>query len=173
MIRLSLKLLKALNANANPAQLAGALALALIAGLTPLLSLHNLVVLLILCIIRINLSMFILSLFLFSGLAWLVDPWFNAIGTTLLTNESLTALWSGLYQSNFWRISHFNNSLTLGSFIVALALSLPAYILCHWAIRQYRQRFMDWLSKSPAVRVLKASKLFQQALRIYNFTETS
>jgi len=63
------KVLNVLNSEADPSQISLAVALALVAGLTPLMSLHNLVVLLLVLVLRVNLSAFLLGLAIFSGLA--------------------------------------------------------------------------------------------------------
>ena len=74
MIRAIIKLLRVLNSEAAPAQIGLALAFALIMGLTPLWSLHNLAVLLLVLVLRVNLSAFLLGTAVFSGLAYLLDP---------------------------------------------------------------------------------------------------
>ena len=66
MLRAIAKLLKALNSESNPVQISLAFCFALIAGFTPLLSLHNLLVLFLVLILRVNLSAFILGLGVFS-----------------------------------------------------------------------------------------------------------
>ena len=61
MIAMLAKLLKALNSDSAPGQIALAFALGLITGLTPLCSLHNLIVVFFACIIRLNFSAFLLA----------------------------------------------------------------------------------------------------------------
>lgn len=169
MISYAIKLFSALNENTHPAQLAGATCLGLIFGLTPFWSLHNLVVLLLVCILRININFFILSFTLFSGIAWLVDPWLNNIGTSLLTASSLTSFWTTLYQSDFWRLTHFNNTLTLGSFITASFLAPLVYLITIWAVKRYRQVVLSWINKTKLIRWLKASKWYQRANKLNEF----
>ncbi len=79
MIKLLAKLLRVLNSETDPGQISLGLCFAMIAGLTPLLSLHNLVVLLLVCILRVNLSAFLLGLAVFTGIAYLLDPLFHHI----------------------------------------------------------------------------------------------
>ena len=133
-----IKLIKILNANENPSQLASAVALSLMLAFTPLLSLHNLLVLLLLCVLRINLSMLLISFTLLSGLAWLLDPIFHQIGEAALSNPALIPSWTWAYQQDLLRLAHFNNTLTLGSFIVALLLMAPAFFLSRWLVIKYR-----------------------------------
>ena len=51
------KLFKALRSGDSPGQLAGGFALGMIIGLTPLWSLHNLLVVILIIIIKVNISM--------------------------------------------------------------------------------------------------------------------
>lgn len=161
MIAMLAKLLKALNSDSAPGQIALAFALALIPGLTPLFSLHNVLILLIACIVRINFGAFILATLFFSGLAYLIDPAAVSIGEFLLTDASYQAFWTGLYQSDFWRATSFNNTLVLGSFVVAMLAFIPVLLLSRWLISVYRHKFMIWVDKLKITKLLKASKFYK------------
>ena len=95
MLRLIARFLRVLNSETNPGQISLGFCFAMVAGLTPLMSLHNLVVLLLILILRVNLSAFLLGLGVFSGVAYLLDPLFHWYGWHILTAPSLEAL-SGL-----------------------------------------------------------------------------
>lgn len=161
MISMLANLLKALNSESGPGQIALAFSLALITGLTPLLSFHNLLILFLACIVRINFGAFILGTLFFSGLAYLLDPIFMSVGESLLLNESLQTFWTGLYQSNFWRITEFNNTLVLGSLVVALVLFLPVLLLSRWLVTTYRERVMTWVNTLKITKILKASSFYK------------
>ncbi|MDT8272320.1 MAG: DUF2062 domain-containing protein, partial [Desulfomonilia bacterium] len=85
MIRLIARVLRVLNSEAAPSQISLALCFSLIAGFTPLMSMHNVVVLLLVLLIRVNLASFLLGLVAFSGIAYLLDPLFHLSGLALLT----------------------------------------------------------------------------------------
>jgi uncharacterized protein (TIGR03546 family) len=140
MLRAILKLLHVLNSEAEPGQISLALAFALITGLTPLWSLHNLAVLLLALVLRVNLSAFLLGTVFFSGLAYLLDPFFHRLGLAILTAPSLEGVLTVLYNSTLWRIERFNNSIVMGSLLVSLALFVSTVLALNWAIRQYRAR---------------------------------
>jgi len=61
-----------------------AVCLGMIIGLTPLGSAHNAIVLLFVLMLRVNLGIFLVSLGLFSGLAYFVDPISELLGFWLL-----------------------------------------------------------------------------------------
>ena len=166
MIEMLAKLLKALNSESNPAQISLALALGMIAGLTPLMSLHNLLVLFLACILRINFSGFILSFTLFSGIAYALDPWFVQMGESLLTNESLKTTWTQLYQSDPWRFSHFNNTLTLGSLVISLIFFVPAFFIFKVLIVKYREHIYAWVKKLKLVQIMQSNQLYKAYQRL-------
>ena len=77
MLSLLANLLKALNSNAAPAQISLAVCFAAIMGLTPLYAPHNVLLLLLVALIRVNLTSFLLAFAFFSGLAYALDPLFQ------------------------------------------------------------------------------------------------
>jgi len=160
-VRLLAKFLKALNSEASPWQIALGLTLGLIMGLTPLLRLHNLLLLLILLFFRLNLASALVALAVFSGLAYLLDPLMIAVGEQLLTAEGLQALWTGFYNSGIGQLSQFNHTLTLGSLVVSLVFSPLMLLASRALVIQYRERLMIWVSKLKVVQALKASRFYQ------------
>lgn len=161
MLRATAKLLTVLNSEAEPGQISLALAFSLIVGLTPLWSLHNLLVLLIVLLLRVNLSTFLLGTALFSGVAYLLDPLFHRIGLAVLMAPSLEGLWTSLYNSTLWRIERFNNSIVMGSLLVSLVLFVPTVLACNWAIRKYRERVLAKMKQWRVVQALTATRFFQ------------
>jgi uncharacterized protein (TIGR03546 family) len=161
MIRLLAKLLRVLNSETHPGQISLGLCFAMIAGLTPLLNVHNLFVLLLVCVLRVNLSAFLLGLVVFTGVAYLLDPLFHQLGLALLTAPGLTDLWTALYQSVGWRIAHFNNSIVMGSLVFSLAVFVPVFLLSNLLILRYRQHVLAWVQKTRLMQIVKASRLYQ------------
>lgn len=159
MITLLAKLLKALNADDNPSQIALAIVLAAFMGITPLYSPHNLIVLLAVLVLRVQLSMFILSLGVFTVFAYLLDPISDTLGLALLHAQSLQGLWTSLYNNDFWRLLAFNNSLVMGSVVLMLFLSLPLFFISRWLVTNYRQHILEWVQKTRLATWLKSGKL--------------
>ncbi len=93
------KLLKALHSDAGPWSLAFGIMLGMVFGLTPLLNLHNLLVLFVALFSRVNLSTFFLSWGVFSLFALMLDPLMNNLGETILTGQSLQGVWTWLYNT--------------------------------------------------------------------------
>jgi uncharacterized protein (TIGR03546 family) len=166
MIEMVLKVFKALNSEVGPWQLAFAVALAMVIGLTPLWSVHNAIILLLAFILRVHLSTFFVFWAIFSGLAYLLDPWFHQLGMSWLTNANLNDFWTGLYQSQWWQVAHFNHSITLGSLAVSLVLFVPVAILFRLSVNRYRSSLMPWVNKLKVIQVLKGSKIYELYERV-------
>jgi len=156
MLKTVVNFVKILNSEAEPGQISLALGLSMVAGLTPLFSLHNLLVLLLVLLLRVNLSAFLLGLAFFSGAAFALDPLFHRIGLAVLTAGPLNGLWTTLYNSTLWRVERFNNSIVMGSLLVSLLFLVPFCFLANWAILRYREHVLAWVRKTRLMQVLSA-----------------
>ncbi len=160
MIRTVANILKILNSETNPSQISLALCFAMFLGFTPFLSVHNVVILLLVLILRVNLSTFLLGSAAFSALGFLLDPLFHRLGLAVLTADSLQGIWTTLYNSTFWRLARFNNSVLMGSFIFSLLLFFPLFFLTNMAIKRYRTHLLGWVRKSRIMQAFTASKFY-------------
>jgi len=160
MLRTIAKLLKALNSETEPGQISLALCFSMIVGFTPLFSLHNLPVFLLVLVLRVNLSTFILGLILFSGVAWLLDPIFHWIGLAVLTSSGLKGIWTVFYNMTLLRLAKFNNSIVMGRFLFSMVLFVPLYFSANKIIMQYREHVLTWVQKTRIMQALKATKLY-------------
>lgn len=161
MLSLLAKFLKVLNSDASPGQIALGFAFALFVGLTPFFSLHNLVILFLVCVIRVNLSAFFLGSAIFALVAFVVDPMSVSIGESLLNNPELTSVWTDLYQSDVWRAFKFNHTLLIGSVVLSAVLFIPMLIISLIIISIYRDRLMAWFEKLKIGKFVKASKFYK------------
>lgn len=155
------KLLKALHSDSGPWSLAFGVGLGMIMGLTPLLQLHNLLLLFIVLFLRVNLSTFLVSLGLFSVLAFALDPLMMNIGESILTSEGLLGLWTSLYNTGIGRLSLFYNTLTMGSLVVSLLLAPIVIFASKLLVIKYREHFLQWVEKWKVVQMLKGSRIYQ------------
>lgn len=160
MLRSLAKLLAALNSEAEPGQISAGLCLGMVLGLTPLFSLHNLLVVLFALVLRVNLSGVLVGFAAFSAVAWAIDPLFSALGLSVLTAPSLEPFWTRLYASDLWRLARFNHSILMGSVLVSLALFVPAFLLFNALIRRYRAHVLAWVRRSRLMTALKATRFW-------------
>jgi len=156
------KLLKILNSEQEPVQISMGFAFAMVAGFTPVLSLHNLVLLLCVLTLRVNLSAFFLAWVFFASLGLLLDPLFHQLGLSLLNAPDLQNVWTSMYNSGIWRLTRFNNTIVMGSFVVAVAFFLPLLFTGNFLIRRYRDVVLVWVRNLRIVQLCKASKWFKR-----------
>ena len=159
MITQFIKFLRILASEAAPIQISMGIALAMIAGLTPLFSLHNLLVIFVLFAFRINLAAFLLALAFFTGLAYLLDPVFHNVGLFILQYAEMQATWTNMYNSIFWRVAHFNNTIVMGSLVATLLAFIPMVLILNFLIKRYRTHILVYLNNSKIVSWLQSSKL--------------
>jgi len=161
MLRTLARLLRVLNSETDPAQIAGAVALAAVMGLTPLWSPHNLLVLLLVLLLRVNLSTFLVTFALFSGVAYLLDPAFHRLGLALLTSEALQGMWTALYATVAGRLSGFNNTVLLGSLVASVVAAFALFPAVVYLVRRYRETVRAWVARSRLMVFLKANKFYR------------
>jgi len=154
------RLLKALNAETSPWALAWAFLFGMIMGLTPLLSLHNLIVLFLVLSLRVNLTGFLLSWAVFSGIAYLIDPLFDYIGESLLLAESLAPIWYSLYESPLARLFQYNHTIVLGSLVFCLVFGPVWLVASYKLIVAYRGHVKAWFNRLRLVQAVKGTKFF-------------
>ena len=162
MIRTVAKVLVVLNSeNERPSQISLAVCFALIAGLTPFFTLHNLLVFLLVLVLRVNLSSFLLALSFFSVMAYALDPLFHLIGLKALTAEVLRGLWTPLYNKAFFRLTNFYNSIVMGSLIFSLVLFVPLFFALNYGIKKYREHVLAWMKQTPLAKAVSGSRLYE------------
>ncbi|WP_198679764.1 TIGR03546 family protein [Aliidiomarina minuta] len=169
MLTMLARFLKALNSEAGPWAIAWAFVLGMIMGLTPLISLHNLIILFLALSLRINFAGFLLAFLFFSGLAYLFDPIADYIGESLLQAEALAPLWYSLYEMPVARLFQFNHTITLGSLVFALLISPLWLYASYYLVVNYRTRVKAWFVKLKIVQGLKGSKFYGIYQRVDGF----
>lgn len=161
MLTLLAKVLKALNSDASPLQLALALALAMLVAFNSLVSLIGLIALFLLFVLRVNFGAFFLGLGIFSAVNLLLNSLFINVGEQLLTSIELSETWASLYQSYWFRIAELNNTLVMGALVCSLMLFVPVTLLSQFLVVKYRALIMAFVNKFKVVQTLKASKFYQ------------
>ncbi|MCF6194742.1 MAG: TIGR03546 family protein [Kangiellaceae bacterium] len=161
MLTILVKLVKALNSEQSTGQLAIAVSLAIILGFTPLISLHNFIIILIALWFRVNLTLLIVSYPLFALIGYLLSSIFESTGLSLLQSESLIPIWESFFNTLFGRWSNFYYSGVVGSFVVSLILAIIAYPLVKIMVHAYREKWLAKVEQYKLVKALKASRFWQ------------
>lgn len=166
MLTQVIKVFIALNSENSPRQIAYALALGMVIGLTPLFSLHNLLILLLAFLIRVHLSSFFVGWTVFSLIGLLLAPVFASLGEALLTSVALQPTWHALYQITLFKLAHLHHTLTLGALVVTLVLFVPFVLLAQYLVVKYRDHVMAFVMKMKIVQMLKGSRFYQFYLKV-------
>lgn len=160
MLTLLAKLLSILNSEAKPSQIALAITLAMLVGFNSLFSAISLIALILVFVLRANISAFIALTAVFALVSFAIAPMLSALGESILTNGSLTAVFTSMYQQGWFRLFQFNNTLVMGSAIVSLCLVVPMFFISRSVVVKYRLVMMEFVNKFKVVQTLKASKFY-------------
>lgn len=160
IMRYVAKLLKALASEASPGQIAGGIILGMIIGLTPVSSLHNVLIVVLILVLKVNIGMAILSFTIFSGVAYLADPLFHSFGVWLLELESMQQTWTNMYNNEWIALTKFYNTVVIGSLVSAIVLCIPAFPLAKYGVVQYREHIHEKVQKWKLVKAFKTTKFY-------------
>lgn len=153
--------IKLLNSDTGNISLALGMTCGFILGMTPVLSLHSLVIFLILFFFRIQIGAALVTAFFFKFVAYLLDPVFHSVGSKVLEMESLQAIFTSLYNMPLIPYTRFNNSIVMGSAVVTVILSPFVYIASSIFIKKYREIVVARFKTTKFWKALEATKFYQ------------
>ena len=154
-----------LNSEKGTNQIAAGIACGLILGLTPVFSLQTLLVVFLLFFFRIQIGAALLSATFFAIPAWLMDPLFDRIGGFFLEIPSLKPTWTELYHAPIIPLTRFNNSIVMGSGVVALALVVPMFFLAKKLVGTYREKVVAKFETTRFWKALTATRFYKWYLK--------
>ncbi|MCE9601102.1 MAG: TIGR03546 family protein [Gemmatimonadetes bacterium] len=153
-------LVGALNSDGTPFQVGVGMALGLCLGLTPLMSLHNVLIVAIAMLTTVSFPGVMLGWAAAVPLGFALDPLFDRIGMALLTNDALAPFFTWLVNTPVVSLSRLNNSIVLGSLVAWLVAFVPAAFLFRYLVARYRVHVFARLEKLRLFQAIKASKLY-------------
>ncbi len=148
MLKFIVKLFKALNSNSNPSEIAHAVSIALILGFLPKNNLLWYLLMVFFIFMRINKGTFVIFTFLFSLLTPFIDPYFDRIGTFLLTIPSMQSIYSTLMDIPFVSFTNFNNTIVAGSLASSIVLYIPVFVLSRIFVSLFRKSIIPLIRKT-------------------------
>jgi uncharacterized protein (TIGR03546 family) len=165
-LKLLQSLIKTLHSEGTPGQIAAGMALGSALGLTPLMNVHNLVIVFLLFVLNVSFGAGMLAWALFVPLGFILDPVFDAIGHVLLLGTpSLRPLWTSWYNTPIVPYTNFNNTIVLGSVVGWLVLALPIYFAGRYGVIRYRATIGERVRRSKFYHMVMAS----QAYNVYRW----
>ncbi len=161
LLKIIQSLVRALNSEATPNQVAAGFVLGSALGLTPLVSLHNLLVIVAVALFRVTVPGAILGWLLTIPFGFLLDPVFDAVGGALLVGtDGLTPLWTTLTNTPVLSLANLGNTIVLGSLVSWAVLAAPLFFAVRIGVIQYRRHLYPKVAEWRIVRVMKASKVY-------------
>lgn len=160
LIKLLQQLIRTLNSEGTPGQVAAGIALGSALGLTPLLNLHNLVIAAVAMVLNVSFPGFMLGWALFVPLGFVLDPLFDSLGQDILLALQLRPWWTEFYNMPVVPLTNFQNTVVMGSLVVWLGSVLPLYFLFKMAVARYREHVYARLQRTRLFQAVKASKVY-------------
>ncbi len=152
--------LKLLNSDTGTNQIASGIAAGFVLGMTPFFSLQSILIFLCMLIFRIQMGAAFLAAFFFAFAAYLLDPVFHNVGHAVLTSPGLQPLFTTLYNMPIVPFTRFNNTVVMGSGIVALLLSPFVFIAAKIAVVKYRVIVVERFKQTKLWKAIKATSLY-------------
>lgn len=162
MLKFLVKLLKALNSNSHPGEIAHAVCLGMLLGFLPKNNIFWYVITVFVLFMRINKGALVLCTLGLSLLAPLFDPVFDSVGYWFLTLPSLEPTFAKLLDIPFVSFTKFNNTIACGSLLCGLVLYIPLYIIVRLFIWLMRNKLVPILRKAKVIVVLSKVPLVQK-----------
>ncbi len=155
------KFFKAFHSDEKPWQLTLGLVFGYMMGLSPTLSAFNLVLLILALIINLNISFLILSFGFFSGVGYLLDPFFHKVGYQILTSPEMKNFWLQIFSHPIAITAKLNNSIVMGSMIICIASSIPMFFVFNTLLRKYRDPINRFISRLPIIKSVQYMKIYE------------
>jgi len=153
--------LKLLNSETGHNQIAAGIAAGFILGMTPMLSLQSLLVFIFIFFFRIQAGAAFLSAFFFAFIAWLLDPVFHAAGVQILEMPALQGLFTTMYNVPLLPLTRFNNTIVMGSGVVAILLSPVIFFVSRMLVLKYRIAVVAKIKETKFWKALQATSLYK------------
>ncbi len=132
-----------------------------ILGMTPAFSLQTILVFLLLFIFRIQIGAAFLTAFFFKFIAFFLDPLFHSIGASVLEMESLSGLYTELYNMPIVPLTRFYNTIVMGSGVVAILLVPVVFLAAKIAVAKYRQNVVEKVKGTKFWKAFQATTLYK------------
>ena len=153
-----------LQSEISPNEVAFGASLGALIGLSPYMTLQNLVIFLLIFLLKVNVGSAFLSAGIFAIVGHFLDPWADKIGYALLVQATnLSPLWTKLYNMPLIPFTKFYNTVVFGSLIIAVVLFVPIFFVSKGLLVYYRTKLRAKVQNWKIMKVFKLSSLFNIA----------
>jgi uncharacterized protein (TIGR03546 family) len=153
--------IKLLNSDTGTTSLAAGMTCGFILGMTPVLSLHSMLIFIFMFFFRVQIGAALVMAFFFKFVAFLLDPIFHAAGSSVLEMSSLEPLFTTLYNMPIIPYTRFNNSIVMGSAVITFVLSPFVFILSRKFILKYRETILIRFKETKLWKAVKATGFYK------------
>jgi uncharacterized protein (TIGR03546 family) len=161
LLKLLQSLVKTLHSDGTPGQIAAGVALGAALGLTPIVNLHNVLVVLLLALLNVSFAAGLFAWALFVPVGFLLDPLFDRMGRVLLVETpALQPLWTTWDNTPGLALTNFNNTVVLGSVVAWLVLALPIFALARLGVVRYRATVGERVRRTAFYKAITASRAY-------------
>jgi len=157
-------ILKVLQNDASPVQIAFGAVLGVFFGLVPGILMKCFIFVLIM-ILRVNIGAAFASAAVFGLIGLFTDPLSDKIGYFILNTDSLLPFWISLYNVPVVPFTKFNNTVVMGNIALSFIFFVPVYLLSNGFIAYYRKNWRDKVAKWRIVKLLTASSISYKILK--------
>jgi uncharacterized protein (TIGR03546 family) len=154
-------LIIALQGGDEPRHIAAGFALGAAWGLIPKGNLLGVLFLALFFLLRVDKGMAVLSMVVFTPVAYLLDGLAHGLGRSLLACGFLRPLWTALYDLPIVPLTRFNNTVVLGNLVLGALLYIPLYLAFLRFVHAYRARYKERVDRWPVVRFVKGLGWYQ------------
>jgi uncharacterized protein (TIGR03546 family) len=153
--------IKLLNSDTGTISLAAGMTCGFILGMTPVLSLHSLLIFLVMFFFRVQIGAAFTVAFFFKFIAFILDPLFDWAGSRVLEMGALEPLFTKLYNMPIIPYTRFNNSIVMGSAVITFTLAPFVFILSQRLIIKYRETVVARFKDTKVWKAIQATKFYQ------------
>jgi uncharacterized protein (TIGR03546 family) len=162
-------LIKLLNSETGTNQIAWGVAAGFVLGLSPTFSLQSVIIFLLILLFRIQAGAAFISAFFFSFVAFLLDPLSSALGSWILEQESLQGFYRTLYNLPIIPLTRFNNSIVMGSGVLAILLMPFTFLGARFLVLKYRHVIVERYQNTGLWKALQATRVYKWYVRYEEF----
>ena len=153
--------IRLLNSDQGTNQIAAGIAVGFVLGMTPFFSLQSILIFILMFIFRIQIGAALLSAFFFSFAAWILDDVFHIVGSKIFEAQALNGLFTTLYNMPIIPYTRFNNTIVMGSGVLAILLSPIVYVFAKGLVEKYRATVVARFKQTKFWHAFKATTIYK------------
>ncbi len=155
------KFFKLLNSDTGSRQIAAGIALGIILGFSPVISIQSLLVIIIIVIFKVQIGAAFVAAFFSKFLVIILNPVFHFLGSIVLENQPLQPLFRHLYNLPLLPLTRFYNSLVMGAGVLGILIAPVSFFVSLYLIENYRHYIVAKFEKTYFWKFWKTTKFYQ------------